>query len=151
MSMENIGVAIKNPNGEIETEGVSFEVPYNYGKDKYGITLSYEEMDGLLDKWYETVMGRQALIGSSCVVDLESPDLPLFVHAASVSIDQELGLPAHVNMGVGVTTMSQVHEHRGLLFANRYDREGKWEFIRYDIQPPLREPAEVFGHAELAA
>lgn len=139
MSNDRIGTAQKNPGvlSQPESAGVAFEVPY--GEDKYGITLSNGEMDLLLTQGYEALMG-QAVIGSGCVIELESPDLPLFTHTLSLHIGKEQGRSAIVNIGVGILTQSVVYEHRGILSASRHGMDGTWEFEGYEIQPPLRDP-----------
>ena len=144
MSHERIGKAQKNPGTLSQEEGVSFEIPY--GEDKYGITLSNEEMDLLFDKGHEELMGRQALIGSSCVIEL-GQDLPLFADVWSLDIKSEPNRFAKINMEVAIATQSHVYEHRGILLARR-GIAGSWEFENYEIQPPLRDPEEIFGYAE---
>ncbi|HVV26232.1 MAG TPA: hypothetical protein VHC21_04350 [Candidatus Saccharimonadales bacterium] len=144
MSCETIGFSAKNPTGPIATQpdgseikGLRFEIPY--GEDEYGILLTNIDMEMLLHRKYETIVGARRGIEQAFTVDLEMPDLPLFAWAASLSIEATPGYTPSVSMGVAVATQSRVHAHRGMLLARRHGskRLGDWECIRYDEEPAL--------------
>ncbi len=150
MSYKEIGAAERDPANIVQPDdGITFELAYGLDGDRYGITLTGEELDAILDKGYEIAMGRCMILATCGMISLDRDrgHLDLFVNAATFSIEQARGRSPHANLGVGIMSMSSVHRVSGVAHATRHDRsESRWTFDRYEdlTQEPLRELEEVF-------
>lgn len=136
MAYESIGIAKRSPSPEEQHGGISFMVPY--GATSYDIKLKDVEMDRLLLSGVRKVIGNSAVSGFDYVVKLERGDLPLYIGANSLQVEGDSGRFHDAKMGVSVVSRSYVNEHRGILLANRSGYDGKWSFIDYEVQPPLK-------------
>jgi hypothetical protein len=99
-------------------------------------------MDDLLQVSTERFLGKKAL-GSAGMINLHSPDLPLFIWPHSLhAVAEEFGISQDIIMGLAVATQSIVYEHRGILLANRNSRNS-WTYIDYEALGPLRDGNEL--------
>lgn len=140
MSLETIGKAIGLGDVSQPDEGVAFALPY--GETTYAITLSNAELDVMLQKGFQKLLGNRAISGFDFSVELAGNDLPLYIGAVSIGMQPNPKGIHDVDMEVGVATMSGVNEHRGTLSSHRRGWDGKWSFINYFISPALKDCPE---------
>lgn len=135
MDSTKIGAAEKNTQSLSQEGGVAFSI--QYGHDKYGITLSDEELDMMLLTGFVRAMSRNPraeVFGASYRIDLEHPDLPVFARVASLRCVDETGISPDISMQVGISSQSQKKKHLGLLSINRFEGASGWVYARYDTQ-----------------
>ncbi len=123
------------PIEQVEGE-VAFKLPY--GEEEYNITLGEEDLNSLLARGLVKVLENEALSGFDAMINLENPDLPLFVGARSIQVTPTTYAKPLVSMGVSVVTESVVYEHRGMLRVQR-DTLGEWSILGYKAEPPLED------------
>jgi hypothetical protein len=119
-------------------EDVFFILPY--GEDRYRIELEDDELDFLLSRGLENVLGKRALTGFDASIPLPSMELPLYTGARSIDMKTKPSHFQEIEMGVSVVTMSMVHEHRGILRVRKDTSLGDWSKLGYETQPPLKDP-----------
>ena len=116
--------------------GIAFKLPY--GEDEYNITLDEPDLNFLLARGLYKVLKNDALSGFDATVELENPDLPLFVGTRSIEVKPTPYARHVVGMEVSVVTQSVVYEHRGILSVER-DTTNEWSVRSYKAEPPLKE------------
>lgn len=130
-----IGRAEKTTAPIMDQEGeVGFKLPN--GSGEYNIALKDEELDFLLGKGFEKILGNHALAGYDAMVDLPG-DLPLFVGTRYIKMEQTLTYNHDIHMSVNVVTVSLVNEQHGTLSVVRTTPDGEWSNVGYETQPPL--------------
>lgn len=145
MDFEKIGRVAKNEatNAAIyEENNVVFAVPY--GDDNYKIGLNCEELNSVFEEGIARILGNRALREHGFLIELEHPDLPLFVNPKSIKVEPH-GFGLHdLQMDVSITTQSTLNEHRGVLICEKkYLVSSDWQFKAYQTMPPLKEMPEV--------
>lgn len=126
-----------------QPEGLCFRIPY--GEAAYDISLANFEVERIFVKALQKIIGKKSTIGFEFDVELEPPDLPLFIGAAAIEVTPKTQ-KHEVAMHVGVVTHSHVYEHRGILQIHR-DIDGEWSVLNYASKPPL---TEIGDHTWLA-
>ena len=137
MSKEYLGVARESrfefadePNGE----GATFVVPYN--DKEYNVFLDSLDLDKILSS--------ENRIGDGKFISLPDGELPLLVWAKAIE-DNDTEAGWDVSMEVQVASMSNVHEHRGILTVVGINSDSGWPThdwwgVTYEPLPPLNEP-----------
>jgi|GEM_PF-4529724 len=147
---EAIGSARKLGPGESfrADSGVGFD--FYYGIDKYGLVFENGDMEKILKGGIATMLGNRALGGYDYRLELGGNELPLFIGARSLEIPPDPDGYHDVIMETNIVTESIVEprEQRGILLTRRRGWDGSWEFVRYDVQPPLRNIEDVVVTAD---
>ena len=141
MSRERIGQVFPDSSPEESMEGVVFTIPHE--DTQYSILFRNEELDKLLARGSEKMLGKKALEGYDYEVGLSTFDILLLVGARAINTKGAEGCTKssqEVSMRVGIVSRRRDagHEHRGVLSVARSGDDGIWSFEGYEVRPPLK-------------
>lgn len=135
--LEVIGRSSKFEDFSPNEDEVAFTVVQ--GDLAHSIALTHTELDMVLEKGVQRLLGRKALHNFDFVVRLESPSLPFFIGVNSLYINSTHDKGTKINMDISVVSQSVVYEHRGVLSTIRRGGDAPWLVTGYEQQPPLKQ------------